>query len=96
MNGVDYVVKEILPDKIVVDIDPQYNLTTPEDVEKYREKLQPFVQAVTDVLQTGPKTVEELIQARIKDIGKALTACFHKDKPWLRWLNFVLLFPLSF
>ena len=94
--GVDYVVKETLPDKITVDIDPQYNLTEEEDVKKYREKLQPFVQAVTTVLQTGPKTVEELFQARIKGIAKALTACFHRDKPWLRWLNFVLLFLETF
>ena len=43
-----------------------------------------------DDFQTGPKTVEELIQARIKGIAKELTACFHKDKPCLRWLNFVL------
>ena len=74
----------------------RYNLTTSESVKKYREKLQPFVQAVTDVLQTGPKTVEELIQARVKGVAKELTACFHKDKPWLRWLSFVLLFPLTF
>ena len=96
VNGVDYAVKEILSDKIVVDIDPQYNLTTPEDVQKCTAKLQPFVQAVADVLQTGPKTVEELIQARIKGIAKELTACFSRDKPWLRWLNFVLLFPQTF
>lgn len=43
VNGVDYVVKEVLPDTIVVDIDPQYNLTTPEDVLKCTAKLQPFV-----------------------------------------------------
>ena len=54
------------------------------------------MQAVVDVLQTGPTTVEELVQARIKDMSKALTACFHKDKPWLRWLNFALLFPKTF
>ena len=96
VNGVDYVVKEILPDKIVVDIDPQYNLTTPEDVQRCTEKLQPFVEAVTEVLQTGPKTVEELIQARIKGIAKELTACFSRDTPWLRWLNFALLFPQTF
>ena len=96
VNGVDYVIKEILSDKIVVDIDPQYNLTTPEDVQKCTTKLQPFVQAVADVLQTGPKTVEELIQARIKGIAKELTACFSRDKPYLRWLNFALLFPKNF
>ena len=62
-----------------MDIDPQYNLTTPEDVQKCTTKLQPFVQAVADVLQTGPKTVEELIQARIKGIAKELTACFSRD-----------------
>ena len=43
VNGVDYVVKEILQDKIVVDIDPQYNLITPEGVQKCIAKLQPFV-----------------------------------------------------
>ena len=58
VNGVDYVIKEILPDEIVADVDPQYNLTTPEQVQKCTEKLKPFVQAVTEVLQTGPKTVE--------------------------------------
>ena len=42
VNGVDYVIKEILPDKIVVDIDPQYNLTTPENVQKCTAKLQPL------------------------------------------------------
>jgi hypothetical protein len=71
-------------------------LTTLEDVQKYTAKLQPFVQAVKDVLQTGPKTVAELIQARIKGISKELTSCFSRDKPWLRWLNFVLLFPQTF
>ncbi|MDP7069440.1 MAG: hypothetical protein QF815_02835, partial [Candidatus Peribacteraceae bacterium] len=97
VNGVDYVVKEVLADKITVDIDPQYNLTEPEDVQKCTEKLQPFVEAVTEVLKTGgPKTVEELIQARIKGIPKVLTACFSRDKPWLRWLNFALLFPKTF
>ena len=94
-NGFDYVVKEVLPDKIVADIDPQ-NLTTPEDVPCCTEKLQPFVEAVTEVLQTGTKTAEELIQARIKGIPKVLTACFSRDKPWLRWLNFALLFPRAF
>ena len=96
VNGVDYVVKEVLPDKLTVDIDPQYNLTTPEDAQKCTEKLQPFVEAVTEVLLTRPKTVEELIQARIKGVAKELTACFSRDKPWLRWLNFVLLFPQTF
>ena len=96
VNGVDYVVKEILPDKIVVDVDPQYNLTDESDVKKYKEKLLPFVQAVVDVLESGPKTVEELIQARIKGIVKELTACFHKDKPYIRWMNFALLFPETF
>ena len=79
-----------------MDIDPQYNLTTPEQVQKCTEKLKPFVQAVTEVLQTGPKTVEELIQARIKGLAHALTACFSRDKPFLRWLNFALLFPHTF
>ena len=96
MHGVGYIVREILTDKNIAGIDPQYNLTTPTDVEKYKENLQPFVQAVVDVLQTGPNTVEELVQARINDIGKSLTVCFLKDKPWLRWLNFALLFPQTF
>ena len=41
VNGVDYVVKEALPDKTTVDIDPQYNLTEEKDVKQYRKKLQP-------------------------------------------------------
>ena len=40
--------------------------------------------------------MEELIQARIKGIAKELTACFSRDTPWLRWLNFALLFPQTF
>ena len=48
------------------------------------------------VLATGPKTVEELIRARIKGIGPALTACFSRDKPGVRWLSFALLFPKTF
>ena len=55
VNGVDYVIKEILPDKIVVDIDPQYNLTTPEDVQKCTAKLQPFVEAVTECSRRVPR-----------------------------------------
>ena len=65
------MVKEILPEKIVVDTGPQHDLTTQKVVNKYKEKLQPFVQAVTDVLQMGPKTVEELIQARTKGPPKS-------------------------
>ena len=42
VNGVDYVVKEILPDKIVVDIDPQYNLTTPEGVKNTERSCSPL------------------------------------------------------
>ena len=42
VNGVDYIVREILADKIVVDIDPQYNLTTQDDVDKYRRSCNPL------------------------------------------------------
>ena len=96
VNGVDYVVSEILPDKNTVDIDPQYNVTTVKEVEKHTEKLQPFVKDIEAVLATGPKTVEELVRARIKGIGPALTTCCSRDKPGLRWLNFALLFPKTF
>ena len=50
-------------------------------MDKYGEKLHPFVHAVVNVLQTGPTTVEELVQDRIKGIGKALTVCCHKGNP---------------
>ena len=33
-------VKEILPDKITVDIDPQYKLAVEKDVKQYRGKQQ--------------------------------------------------------
>ena len=38
----------------------------------------------------------KLIQARIKGVAKELRACFSRDKPWLCWLNFALLFPQTF
>ncbi len=43
VNGVDYVVKEILSAKTTVDIDPEYYLTTTEDVQKCTAKLRTFV-----------------------------------------------------
>ena len=41
VNGVGYIVREIIADQIVADIDPQYNLTTPEDAGRCWAKLQP-------------------------------------------------------
>jgi len=42
VNGVDYVANEILPDKITVDIDPQYNLTTSEEVKSAPRSCSPL------------------------------------------------------
>ena len=50
VNGVDYVVTEILPEHIVVDVDPQYNLSTPEEAEAVVRQLQQYVAQVAALL----------------------------------------------
>ena len=96
INGVDYIVKEIGPDQIVVDVDPQYNLSTPEEAEAVIRQLQPYVAQVAALLQAKPMTTQELSKSRLKGLSKSLARCFPRDKPLNRWLSFVLLFPESF
>ena len=95
INGVDYIVKEILQDHVVVDVDPQYNLSTPEEADAIILQLQPYVAQVAALLQTQMAT-QELSKSGLKGLSKPLARCFPKDKPLNRWLSFVLLFPEYF
>ena len=58
INGVDDIANEIGQDQIVVDVDPQYNLSTPEEAKAIVVKLQPYVAQVATVLQTKPMTTQ--------------------------------------
>ena len=52
INGVDYIVKELLQDQVVVGVDPQYNLSTPDEADAIILQLQPYVAQVATLLQT--------------------------------------------
>lgn len=96
VNGVEYVVKAVVPRDIVVDLDPPFNVATPADVQRHMETLQPFAEAIKEVLEPSPETVAEWAQARIKLVAQQRMACFHKDKPCIRWLSIALLCPQAF
>lgn len=87
VNNIDDYVEPTMPTVTVVVIDPRYNLTSPVDVQLHTEKPQPFVGTINAVLQTGRNTIGERAHSRIKMIAKERKVCFHKDKPWLRWLS---------
>ena len=68
VNGVDYVVNDIFKYTITVEVDPQYNLTDENDVDRHKKKLQPFVKSLSTVLREQPKTLQELANLNRTDL----------------------------
>lgn len=58
VNGADHEVSYIIPQRMAVHIVPLRILTTLGEGQRCTEKLQPFVETVKAVLDTGPKTVD--------------------------------------